>query len=36
MNFIGPFLEPLKLKIEIPLNVCFYRTNWWIITKLCL
>jgi hypothetical protein len=32
---IGPFKGPAELKIEKPLNIFFYRTNDWMITKLC-
>jgi hypothetical protein len=33
---MGPFKGSLGLNIEKPLNIFFYRTNGWIITKLCL
>jgi hypothetical protein len=33
---IGPFKGSAELKIEKPLNIFFYRTNGWMITKLCL
>jgi hypothetical protein len=26
----------LGFEIEINLNAYFYRTNWWVLTKLCL
>jgi hypothetical protein len=33
---IGPFKGSAELKIEKPSNIFFYRTNGWMIAKLCL